>query len=63
MFRCESCRTGFNATIVSVSETCPRCKAMGMESRLVFSPFHAVREGGCAPVRRGAGKAGPQTPL
>ena len=62
MFRCESCRTGFNATIVSVSETCPRCKAMGMESRLVFSPFHAVRKGGRAPVRRGAREGGSADP-
>jgi hypothetical protein len=42
MFRCENCGTGFNATVASVSETCPRCKANGTEARLTFRLFEAA---------------------
>lgn len=46
MFRCENCGTGFNATVASVSETCPRCKAGGTEARLIFRLFETEREAG-----------------
>lgn len=39
MFRCENCGTGFNATVASVSENCPRCRANGVEARLSFKLF------------------------
>jgi hypothetical protein len=41
MFRCENCGTGFNPTVASISETCPRCKAGGVEARLSFRLFEA----------------------
>ncbi len=46
MFRCENCGTGFNATVVSVSETCPRCKAGGVEARLSFRLFDSDQKKG-----------------
>lgn len=46
MFRCENCGTGFNATVVSVSETCPRCKAGGVEARLSFRLFDSDQKEG-----------------
>lgn len=39
MFRCERCGTGFNATVASVSESCPRCRAQGVAARLSFRLF------------------------
>jgi hypothetical protein len=43
MFRCENCGTGYNATVVSVLETCPRCKAGGTEAKLSFRLFELDR--------------------
>ncbi|MFN8216596.1 MAG: hypothetical protein U0R71_08365 [Solirubrobacterales bacterium] len=41
MFRCGNCGTGFNATVASVSETCPRCKASGVVSPLALEEQEA----------------------
>lgn len=46
MFRCENCGTGFNATVASGLEHCPRCKAGGIEARLSFRLFEAERRAG-----------------
>lgn len=50
MFRCENCGTGFNATVASVSETCPRCKAGGIEARLTFRLFDPGQQAGSSEV-------------
>jgi predicted nucleic acid-binding Zn-ribbon protein len=39
MFRCERCGTGFNPTVATVAERCPRCRIRGVEARLSFRLF------------------------
>lgn len=39
MFRCERCGTGYNATVVAVSEVCPRCRSKGVQGRLSLRLF------------------------
>jgi hypothetical protein len=39
MYRCERCDTGYNPTVASASEHCPRCQAQGIEAPLSFRLF------------------------
>ena len=41
MFRCERCGTGFNPTVASAYESCPRCRAHGVTSKLSMRLFEA----------------------
>jgi hypothetical protein len=49
MFRCDRCGTGFNPTVASAAENCPRCRANGVESPLSFRLFEP-RGGDTAPA-------------
>lgn len=44
MYRCERCGTGFNPTVASASEHCPRCQAQGISAPLSFRLFEAKEE-------------------
>ena len=39
MYRCERCGAGFNPVVAANTESCPRCKAAGIDSRLSFKLF------------------------
>ncbi len=41
MYRCERCGTGFNPTVASALENCPRCQAQGVAAPLSFRLFEA----------------------
>jgi hypothetical protein len=59
MFRCECCGTGFNPTVASVSETCPRCRAAGIDAKLRFRLFEPDRRAAEARPRRDGAEAEP----
>jgi predicted nucleic acid-binding Zn-ribbon protein len=44
MYRCERCGTGFNPTVASALESCPRCQAQGVAAPLSFRLFEKAQE-------------------
>lgn len=44
MYRCERCGTGFNPTIASALENCPRCQGQGVAAPLSFRLFERKDE-------------------
>lgn len=44
MYRCERCGTGFNPTVASALENCPRCKAQGVAAPLSFRLFEEAKK-------------------